>query len=246
MVDRLAGKHCLITGGNRGIGEAIVRFFIAEGARAVFTGRDTKDSVARGNAISAELGTTFRTLEITDEDGWQKIIDEFAHDPFNVLVNNAGGINYPKPLLDLTSKEWRWDIEVNLTGPFLGMRAVLPSMLERGSGSIINISSMSGIRAQRDGAAYQAAKSGLRWLTKNAAMTYATRGIRVNTINPGVIVTPHQQTMPDEREQWFFDRIPMQRRGIPDEVATAVVFLASDESSYVTGAELEVDGGYAI
>lgn len=149
-------------------------------------------------------------------------------------------------MLELETAEWRLEQEVNLTGPFLAMRFLLPAMLERGSGSIINIASMSGLRAQPDAPAYQAAKAGLRWLTKNAAMTYAPYGIRVNTINPGIIATEAQSRMPSKRERWFYDRIPMGRRGSPPDVAWAAAYLASDESSYVTGIDLQVDGGYEI
>jgi 3alpha(or 20beta)-hydroxysteroid dehydrogenase len=242
MAGRLAGKHTLITGGTRGIGEGIVRLFVDEDARVVFTGRD----VARGEALAEELAVSFRVLELTDQDGWQQLADEYADDPFDVLVNNAGGLIYAKPLLELTIDEWHREVEVNLTGPFLGMHTFLPVMVARGKGSIINIGSISGVRAQQDAPAYQAAKAGLRWLTKNAAMTYAASGVRINTINPGWIVPSSEETLMTERNQWFFDRIPMQRVGRPYEVATAVVFLASDESSYVTGVDIDIDGGYDL
>jgi 3alpha(or 20beta)-hydroxysteroid dehydrogenase len=242
MTGRLNGKHALVTGGTRGIGEGIVRLFAEEEARVVFTGRAT----ILGQALSEELSIPFRPLELTDEAGWEALRIEFEDDPFDVLVNNAGGIIYPKPLLELSVVEWKHELAVNLTGHFLGMRTFLPSMLARGQGSIINIGSISGVRAQPDGTGYQSAKAGLRWLTKNAAMTYAAKGIRINTINPGVIASPLVQQQPSERLKWFTDRIPMRRTGVPYEVATAVVFLASDESSYITGIDLDVDGGYNL
>lgn len=246
MNGRLDGKHALVTGGTRGIGEAIVRLFVAEGARVAFTGLDTPLDVELGEALAEELGAAFHLLEVADEAGWQRLADEYEDDPFDVLVNNAGGLNYAKPLLELKTSEWQRDLEVNLSGPFLGMRTFLPAMLARGEGSIINIGSISGVRAQPDGAAYQVAKAGLRWLTKNAAMTYADRGVRINTINPGVIDTSLHASQPPARQQWFTNRIPMQRNGKPHEIANAAVFLASDESSYVTGADLDVDGGYNL
>jgi NAD(P)-dependent dehydrogenase (short-subunit alcohol dehydrogenase family) len=174
------------------------------------------------------------------------IVADHASEPFDVLVNNAGGLLFPKTLTELDPEEWRRELEVNLTGPFLGMRHVLPGMLARGHGSIINIGSMSGLRGQPDAPAYQAAKAGLRWLSKSAAFAYAARGVRINTVNPGFIVTEAQGEIPSPRERWFLDRIPMDRTGSPSDIAWAVVYLASDESQYVTGVDLQVDGGYEI
>jgi NAD(P)-dependent dehydrogenase (short-subunit alcohol dehydrogenase family) len=244
VTGRLAGKHALITGGTKGIGEGIVRTFVAEGARVVTVARHP-DS---GAALAKELapGLTVERLDITDERGWQGLVSYYDPDPFDVLVNNAGGLHFAKPLVELSPDEWRSEIETNLTGPFLAMRYVLPSMLNRGSGSIINIGSMSGVRAQFDATAYQASKAGLRWLTKNAATAYARDGVRVNTINPGVIATEKPLVGPSPREQLFLGRVPAGRRGLPSDIAWAAVYLASDESTYVTGIDLQVDGGYEI
>ena len=248
MAGRLSGKHAIVTGGTMGIGEGIARMFVREGARTVITARGAD----RGVALASELGptATFRAMDVTDETAWQRLAAEFEGDPVNVLVNNAGGIHFPKLLDEMTAEEWRDEVELNLTAPFLGMRYFIPHMVRHGGGSVINIGSNSGIRAQRDGPAYQAAKAGLRWLSKNAAMAYATRAVRVNTINPGLFDTPltasMQRLRPPERFKEFVDHIPMQRMGAPEEVGAAAVFLASDESSYVTGIDLEVDGGFVL
>ena len=242
MTGRLLGKLAIVTGGTMGIGEAIVRAFVAEGARVVACARRPE----RGETMTRELGDAvrMRALDVVDEARWGALADEFPD--ADILVNNAGGVQYPKPFDAMTSAEWRDEIELNLTGPFLGMRAFIPRMLARGGGSIVNIGSNSGLRAQPDAPGYQAAKSGLRWLTKNVAMTYATRGIRANVLNPGAIWAGLTITLPVERTEWFTRRIPSGRLGAPEEVAAAAVFLASDEAAYVTGVDLTVDGGLTL
>jgi 3alpha(or 20beta)-hydroxysteroid dehydrogenase len=244
MTGRLTGKHALVTGGTMGIGEGIVRVFAAEGARVLAVARHSQ----LGEALARELAprVSFRVLDITNETAWSELARDFESDPFDVLVNNAGGLQYAKRLLDLETSEWQHELDVNLTGPFLAMRHLMPYMVARGSGSVINIASMSGLRAQPDAPAYQASKAGLRWLTKNVALSYAREGVRVNTINPGVIATDAQNSMPNARERWFYDRIPMGRRGKASDVAWAAVYLASDEAAYVTGVDIQVDGGYEI
>ena len=241
---RLHGRHALVTGGTSGIGEGIVRAFVGEGARVLVVAREAR----RGEALARELGppVAYRTLDVTDDEGWRRLVDAHTADPFDVLVSNAGGLLHAKTLLDIGLDEWRQELDVNLTAHFLGIRHVLPAMLERRRGSIILIGSMSGMRGQRDATAYQVSKAGLRMLAKNATVTYSSRGVRINMINPGFIDTTGSEGRLTDRERWFFDRIPMARLGSTADVAAAAVFLASDESAYVTGLDLQVDGGYEV
>ncbi len=241
-MNRLVGKHALITGGAKGIGEAIVRRFVAEGARVIVADR-LED---RGRSLVAELGeaATFRGLDVIDEAGWRLLATNLLQDPINVLVNNAGGLLAPKALHLVDPVEWQDEIQLNVTSVFLAMRFMIPVMLKSGGGSIVNISSISGVVGQNDAPGYQAAKAGVRLLTKNAAITYATDGIRVNTICPGSISTERSLGRPPERIKAFTDATPMKRMGLPLEVAHVALFLASDESSFVTGTDIAVDGGY--
>ncbi len=241
---RLEGKHALVTGGSMGIGEAVARRFVEEGARVIVAARHAD----RGREVVRSLGPKARwhRLDVTDAAGWRGLVARLERDPLDVLVNNAGELLFAKQLHEIEPDEWRQEIETNLTGAFLGMRYCIPMMLANRGGSIINMGSISGIRGQDDGAGYQAAKGGLRLLSANAAFTYASRGIRVNVISPGAISTPKVASEPWERTKPFIDRTPMKRMADPVEVAHVAVFLASDESSFVTGSDYGVDGGYAI
>lgn len=241
---RLAGRHALVTGGSTGIGRGIVERFLAEGARVVLASRNAQ----RGARVTRELGpaASWRTFDATDADAWQGIVREFESDPFDILVNNAGGLRYGVPLHEIEPHQYDEEIAANLTTVFLGLRFVIPMMVKRGGGSIINIGSIGAVRGQDDAAAYQAAKGGVRLLTKNAAFTYASAGIRVNTINPGAIATEAVEEEPPERLEPFLARTPMRRQGSPADVAAVAVLLASDEAGFITGADYDVDGGYDI
>jgi NAD(P)-dependent dehydrogenase (short-subunit alcohol dehydrogenase family) len=232
----------LVTGGSRGIGEAIVRRFADEGAVVVVA--DIRDE--EGRDLAEELGdqVSYRHLDVTDDAAWRTIGDEAAVEPFDVLVNNAGAVVSFDPLHEVEPETFRRIVDLNLTSVFLGMRYVIPSMVERGSGSVVNLSSISGVVGHDVAPAYQAAKGGVRTLTKNGAITYATTGVRVNSIHPGLIATPMVAEQPLWATEAFTAATPMQRAGTPDDVAYLAVYLASDESSFVTGAEMYVDGGF--
>ena len=165
------------------------------------------------------------------------------HGRVDVLVNNAGIIAY-EALDELELADWHQVIAVNQTGVFLGMKAVVPSMLANGAGSIVNVSSIWGNAAVAGAHAYHATKGAVRNMSKNAAITYAERGIRVNSLHPGFIATPLTDAQDAAVNEWVVGQTPMRRAGRPEEIAAAALFLASDESSFVTGSELVVDGGY--
>jgi NAD(P)-dependent dehydrogenase (short-subunit alcohol dehydrogenase family) len=236
-MNRLQGKVTLITGTGRGIGRAIVEAFAQEGATVVATGRGADGGF--DDAID------YRQLEVSDEASWALVVGDVLarHGRIDVLVNNAGIIVY-EALDELSLEDWNRVIAVNQTGVFLGMRAVIPSMLANSAGSIINVSSIWGNAAVAGAHAYHATKGAVRNMSKNAAVTYAERGIRVNSLHPGFIDTPLTEAQDPAVNAWVVGQTPMRRAGRPEEVAAATVFLASDESSYVTGSELVVDGGY--
>jgi 3alpha(or 20beta)-hydroxysteroid dehydrogenase len=234
---RVDGKVALISGGARNIGGASARALVAEGAKVVIG--DLLDD--EGKALADELGDSARyvRLDVTKDEDWRAAVAftlaEFG--TLNVLFNNAGIFN-GGPLNRYKSAQWQEMLDVNLTGPFLGMRAATDALIAAGGGSIINTSSIEGLRGTPWAHGYVASKWGLTGLTKSAAMELATHGIRVNSIHPGRISTPATDQMPAD-----LIPIPLGRPGRPEEVAAFVVFLASDESSFATGSEFVVDGG---
>jgi NAD(P)-dependent dehydrogenase (short-subunit alcohol dehydrogenase family) len=169
---------------------------------------------------------------------------ELGSESPHVLVNNAGGLLSSAILHEHAIDTWRETLDLNLTSVFLGMRAVIPAMLSRGEGSIVNVGSVSGVVGQSDAPAYQAAKAGVHLLTRNAAITYAAMGIRVNSVSPSVILTDAVAADDDVRTEAFLARVPAGRAGSPREVAAAVLYLVSDDAQYTTGVNLPVDGGY--
>jgi len=238
---RLAGKSAIVSGCAQGIGRAILESFIAAGATVI--GIDIAD---QGQAIcdAQRPAASFRRMDVTSDEHWADLVRSLVDEPPAVLVNNAGGLLSSATLHEHTPDVWRETLELNLTSVFLAMRSLIPLMLHRGSGSIINVGSVSGRVGQPDAAAYQAAKAGVAMLTRNAAVTYSGYGIRVNTLTPSVVATPSLSSESEERTAAFIARVPLRRPATPVEVSAAAIFLASDESSYVTGADLAVDGGY--
>ncbi|MFF5988486.1 SDR family NAD(P)-dependent oxidoreductase [Prauserella flavalba] len=237
-MDRLSGKVALVTGAGRGIGRAIAEAFADEGATVVATGRREPDENLRGDI-------SFRRLDVADENDWRTVVSEVTgrHGRVDVLANNAGIITY-EAAHELSVSTWQHVIAVNQTGVWLGMREVIPVMLGNGGGSIINVSSIWGSVAVSGAHAYHATKGAVRTMSKSAAITYARQGIRVNSLHPGFVATPLTDAQDPEINAAVIAQTPMRRAGRPAEIAQAAVFLAADESSFVTGSELVVDGGY--
>ena len=234
---RVDNKVALITGGARGMGAADARMLVKEGAKVVIG--DILDD--EGQALADELGDAARYvhLDVSSADDWTAAVETAlsSFGTLNVLVNNAGIVQVG-PLKTLDVARWQKVLDVNLTGPMLGTKAAIGPMIEAGGGSIINVSSIEGLRGAAYVHSYVASKWGLRGLTKSSALELASSNIRVNSIHPGFIRTPMTEHLPEDMVQ-----TPLGRPGTPDEVATFVVFLASDESSFSTGSEFVVDGG---
>lgn len=236
-MNRLQGKVAIVTGAGRGIGRSIVESFAREGAIVIAT------SQSEHTDFGPEV--EFYRHDVAEESGWKAIVADVIakHGRIDVLVNNAGIIAY-ESLDQLTLSDWERVIAVNQTGVWLGMREVIPAMLAQGGGSIINVSSIWGNAAVAGAHAYHATKGAVRNMSKNAAITYATKNIRVNSLHPGFIATPLTDAQAPDVNDYVVSMTPMGRAGRPEEIASGAVFLASDESSFMTGAELVIDGGY--
>ena len=235
---RLEGKVAIVTGGTRGIGEGIVALFAEEGAHVVNGDLKEPDSLPAGNVI-------WEQLDVTDLDNWQRVVDGVveAKGTIDMLVNNAGFVGSYEPIDSITLDDWDRIVAVNQTGVFYGMRTVIPVMKKAGRGSIVNVSSIWGVVGAPGVSAYQASKAACHVMTKNAAMSYVGDGIRANSVHPGIIDTPMIAAQDPEITEAVIGITPMGRLGTPREIANGVLFLASDESSFVTGTELVIDGG---
>ena len=244
---RMEGKIALVTGGAGGIGSAICRLFASEGAKVVVADVDS----GRGEGVVTEITGSggeaiYIDLDVTKESDWERAVaatvERFGR--LNVLVNNAGAYS-PELVADTPLETWERIMAVNATGTFLGSKHAIPEMKRSGGGSIVNMSSGAGIVGNADGTAYGPAKGAVKILTKTTAHQYAREGIRANSIHPGPIDTPmlHAQTREMAEQGDAIGNIPMGRIGTPEEIAYGALYLASDESSYVTGVELPIDGG---
>jgi 3alpha(or 20beta)-hydroxysteroid dehydrogenase len=243
MSNRLSGKVAIVTGGAMGQGAAIARHFIAEGAKVAIA--DVADEP--GQALADELGADaiFRHHDVSDEDSWTALVEAVneTFGPVNVLANNAGILRFGE-IEKMTKEEYLLLVSVNQLGTFLGMKAVARTMRKNGGGSIINASSVEGLAGMASLTAYTATKFAIRGMTKAAAMELGPKQIRVNSVHPGMIDTP--MTRPhggDAAMEFGASRVPLRRVGYPDDIAPLYVFLASDESSYINGAEIAIDGG---
>lgn len=234
---RVDSKVAIVTGGARGMGEADARRLVAEGAKVVVT--DVLDE--QGEALAAELGDAalYRHLDVTDAERWKEVVADAVSEfgKVDVLVNNAGIAN-GADLASFRHDKWQQILDVNLTGAFYGCQAVVGPMTEAGGGSIVNVSSIEGMRGTPWAHGYVAAKWGLRGLTKSVALELAPQNIRCNSLHPGLVRTPITEGIPDDMIP-----IPLDRLGTVEDVANFVVFLASDESAYATASEFVVDGG---
>ncbi|MBV1925599.1 MAG: glucose 1-dehydrogenase [Rhodobacteraceae bacterium] len=245
---RLQSKTALISGAASGMGASEARIFAEQGAQVIVGDVDDANAKAVVHEITEAGGRAISVhLDVADAESWDKAItrgvEEFGN--IDILVNNAG-ILIMKPIQDTTEEEWDRIFSINAKGVFLGTKAVLESMKAAGAGSIINISSIYGIVGAPSAAAYQATKGAVRLLTKATASDYAPFNIRVNSIHPGVIATAMTDELladPEVKEALLGTTI-MERPAQPEEVAQAVLFLASDEASFMTGSEMVVDGGY--
>ena len=246
MPGRLNGKAALITGAANGQGAADAELFVREGATVMLTDIDKAAGEALAGRLAAEGGRVrFHAHDVANEDAWKNAVAATiaAFGGLHILVNNAGTIAY-QGIVDSEVKEWDRVMAVNLTGPLLGMKHCAPAMRESGGGSIINISSTAGLTAHTY-AAYTASKWGLRGLTKTAVLEFARWGVRVNSIHPGLIDdTSFARDGGEAFRHGARQAVPLGRLGLPQDTAQLVLFLASDESAYINGAEIGIDGGY--
>lgn len=253
MAGRVEGKVALVTGGASGLGAESCRRLAREGAKVVLTDLAAEAGQAVADDILAAGGEArFLGQDVTDQARWAEVVAATMerHGRIDVLVNSAGVGNGGEPILEATLEGWRRIIGINLDGTFLGIRHVAPVMAAQGAGSIVNLSSILGKVGLPGASAYCASKGGVALLTKSVALELAPAGVRVNSVHPGFIETPmvvnafRESESENEMRDMIVSRHAMGRLGMAREIADAIVFLASDEASFMTGSELVIDGGY--
>ena len=246
MTGRLQDKVAIVTGGARGMGEATIRLFAREGAKVVIA--DVLE--AEGQALAADIGDAamFQRLDVSDEGSWTALVDAVIarHGRIDALVNNAAVVAFG-PITDLTVAEIDRVLGINVKGTMLGLKHVGAKMCAAGRGSIVNISSVDGLRGVNSVSLYSSSKWAVRGFTKSAALEFGHQGVRVNSVHPGGVNTAmgNPQSLEGDAKNYGYERVPLQRIGEPEEIAAASLFLCSDEASYICGAELAVDGGWA-
>lgn len=238
-MNRLEGKVALVTGGGMGIGRAIAELFAEEGAIVIVGDVTQPEPFQQANVIPKQL-------DVSKLEQWQSLVGEVVteHGKIDVLVNNAGLVGSYLPIDEIALEDWNRVIDINQNGVFYGVRTVIPVMRQQHKGSIVNVSSIWGIVGASGVAAYQASKAAVRMMSKNAALSYVRDGIRVNSLHPGLVETPMIARQDSDTTAAVVAATPMGRPANPKEIAYAALFLASDEASFITGAELPVDGGY--
>ena len=245
---RMNGKIALVTGAAMGMGKTHAETLAREGAKVILTDLDDKKGEKVAQGIRKKGGKAdYMHLNVTDEKEWKSVIAEIVkkHKKIDTLVNNAG-ILILKPVDQTETAEWDQIFDINVKGTFFGIKYVLPAMKKSKGGSIVNISSIYGLIGAPSAAAYEASKGAVRLLTKATAIDYAPHNIRVNSVHPGVIDTPMTKGLladPDVKQAILGTTI-LDRPAQPQEISNAVLFLASDEASFMTGSEMVVDGGY--
>lgn len=244
---RVQNKVTIVTGAARGQGEAHARLFALEGASILIT--DVLDDL--GEVLAAELREAgsdvhYLTLNVSSEESWQNVIAAVQErwGRLDILINNAGIVGTMKSVEDEDVADWQKMTAINQQGVFLGIKYGAPAIERSGGGSIVNICSINGTVGNPGAFSYQAAKGAVKMMTRAAAMEYAARGVRVNSVSPGLVMTQMAVEEGEESNREFADATPMKRAAQPQEISPGVLYLASDEASYVTGADLFIDGGF--